>query len=167
VGGNLAMKQPSTSAAEFWHSGTVGSRYHLNPALNSPSLRLREPDPNDAFVLNFVSLQVFKNTLDLTVADVPSEGSQPTDYVKFQEAKRYFQENKVQILEKYKGNFVAILDDTVVDHDRNFSALARRVYGKFGYQAIYMPFVESEPVVLRIPSPRVREQRVDAVRKEV
>lgn len=164
------MNQPSTSAAEFWRSGTVGSRYYLNPALNSPSLRLRDPDPDDTFVLNFVSLQVFKNTLpwnDLSVADVPSEGSQPADYLKFQEAKRYFQENRAQVLEKYKSNFIAILDNTVVDHDSNFSELARRVYEKFGYQTIYMPFVESEAAVLRIPSPRVRKQRADAVRKEV
>ena len=81
------MNHPSTSAAEFWRSGTVGSRYYLNPALNSPSLRLRDPDPNDTFVLNFVSLQVFKNTLDLSVADVQGEEPQPADYLKFQEAK--------------------------------------------------------------------------------
>jgi len=164
------MNQPYTSEHQFAATVTIGSRYYLNPAQSSPSLQLRAADPNDAFVVNFVSPQVFKNTLpweDLSVADVPGEGSQPADYLKFQEAKKYFQENKAQILEKYKGNFIAILDSTIVDHDRNFSDLARRVYEKFGYQTIYMPLVESEPVVLRIPSPRVSKQRVDAVRKEV
>lgn len=79
----------------------------------------------------------------------------------------YFQENKTEILEKYKGNFIAILDNAVVDHDKEFSELAKRVYEKFGYQTTYMPFVESEPRVLRIPSPRVGKPRVNALRKEV
>ncbi|TAK08965.1 hypothetical protein EPO44_01880 [bacterium] len=164
------MNQPYTSERQFSSSVTIGSRHYLNPALNSPSFRLSDPDPNDKFVVNFVSLQVFKNILplkDLSVADVPGEGAQPADYVKLQEAKRYFQENKAQILEKYRGNFIAILDNSVVDHDKEFSELAKRVYDKFGYQMIYMPFVESEPSVLRIPSPRVGKQRVDALRKEV
>ncbi|MBI4487907.1 MAG: hypothetical protein HY694_02380 [Deltaproteobacteria bacterium] len=164
------MNQPYTSERQFSASVTIGSRYYLDPARSSPSLRLRDPDPNDTFVVNFVSPQVFKNTLsweDLSVADAPGEESQPTDYVKFQDAKRYFQEHKAQILEKYKGNFVAILDNTVVDHDSKFSELARRVYEKFGYQTIYMPFVESKPSVLRIPSPRMGKHRVDALRKEV
>lgn len=164
------MNQPYTSEREFSASVTIGSRYYLDPALSSPSLHLREADPNDTFVVNFVSPQVFKNTLsreDLSAAEIPGGGFQPTDYVKFQEAKRYFQENKPQILEKYRGNFIAIFDNTVVDHDRNFSELANRVYGKFGYQTIYMPFVESEPAVLRIPSPRVGKHRVNALRKEV
>lgn len=164
------MNQPYTSEREFSASVTIGSRYHLDPALSSPSLQLSEAGPNDTFVVNFVSPQVFKSTLsweDLSVAEVPGEGSQPTDYVKFQEAKRYFQENRAQILEKYRGNFIAIFDNTVVDHDRNFSELAKRVYEKFGYQTIYIPFVESEPAVLRIPSPRVGERRVNVLRKEV
>lgn len=164
------MNQPYTSDLQFSASVTIGHRYYLNPALNSPSLQLRDPDPNDAFVVNFIPLQVFTNTLsweDVSVVDIPTEGSEATDYAKFQEARRYFRENRTQILEKYRGNFIAILDNEIVDHDRNFSELAKRVYEKFGYQAIYMPFVQSEPAVLRIPSPRVRKQRVDAVRKEI
>ena len=157
------MNQPYTSEREFFGSITIGSRYYLNPALNSPSLQLRHPAPNDTFVVNFVSLQVFENTLhweDLSVGDVPSESVQPADYPKFEEAKRYFQENKTQILEKYKGDFIAILDNAVVDHDKDFSELAKRVYEKFGYQTTYMPFVESEQRVLRIPSPRVGQPQI-------
>lgn len=164
------MNQPYTSEREFSASVTIGSRYYLNPALNSPSLQIRDPAPDDTFVVNFVSLQVFKNTLqweDVSVGDVPSESVQPADYAKFQEARRYFQENKAQILEKYKGDFIAIIENAVVDHDKEFPALAKRVYEKFGYQTTYMPFVESEPRVLRIPSPRVGKPRVNAIRKEV
>lgn len=164
------MNQPYTSERQFLASVTVGSRYYLNPTTNNPSLQLSDPDPMGIFVVNFVSPEVFQNTLlwgYLSIADLPSEAAQPTDYVKFQEAKRYFQQNKAEILDKYRGMFIAILDNTVVDHDRNFSELAKRVYEKFGYQIFYMPFVESEPAILRIPSPRVGKNRVNALRKEV
>lgn len=164
------MNQPYTSDREFSASVTIGSRHYLDPARVSPSLRVRESDPSDTFIVNFVSLQVFKNTLpweEVSVVEIPSEGPQPGDYAKFQEARKYFQENKTQILEKYRGNFIAILDNSVVDHDREFSELAKRVYEKFGYQTIYMPFVEAQPSVLSIPSPRVGKHRVDALRKEV
>ncbi len=164
------MNQQFTAEVELLASVTIGSKYYLKPTDNSPSLDLSNPVSGGGFVVNFVSPQVFQNTLSregFSVADVPGEGSEPADYVKFQEAKRYFQENRAQILEKYRGNFIAILDSTVVDHDRNFSELANRVYEKFGYQTIYMPFVEIKPAVLRIPSPRVGKYHVDVLRKEV
>ena len=164
------MNQPYTSERQFSASVTIGSRYYLNPTLNNPSLQLSDPNPNDSFVVNFVSPQVFQNTLPLgnfSIGDVPSEGAQPTDYVKFQEAKRYFQENKAEILKKYRGVFIAILENSVVDHDNDFSELAKRVYEKFGYQTIYMPFVESGPSVVRIPSPSIGKNPGDALRKEV
>lgn len=163
------MNQPYTSDRQFSASVTIGSRYHLNPAASNPSLQLSDPDPMGTFVVNFVSPEVQNALLwhDLSIADLPSEATQPTDYVKFQEAKRYFRENKAEILEKYRSMFIAILENSVVDHDRDFSELAKRVYEKFGYQAIYMPFVESDPTVLRISSPRVGKHRADALRKEV
>ena len=160
------MNQQFTSEVELFPSVTRGTRHHLKPTDNSPSLDLRNPVPG----VNFVSPQIFNNTLSwekVSVAEVPGEGSEPTDYLKLQEAKRYFQENKAQILERYRGDFIAILNNAVLDHDRSFSELAKRVYEKFGYQTIYMPLVESEPAVLRIPSPRIGKRRVDGLRKEV
>ena len=164
------MNDPYTSEIQFSGSVPFGSRYYLKPALNSPSAQVVESDPKTGFVIGFVLLQVQRNTLpgrDFSIGDIPPEGSQPMDDTKFQEARKYFQENRPEILGKYRGLFVAVLDNSVVDHDKDFSALAKRVYEKFGYQAIYMPFVQSEPAVLRIPSPRVGKHRVDALRKEV
>jgi len=163
------MYQQFTFDAKLSANVTLVFVHYLKPALKSPSLQLRDLDPINTSSLNFVSLQVIENTLPSESLPIgaPGEGARPEDYVKFQEARRYFQENKAQILEKYNGDFIAILDNLVVDRDRSFSELAIRVYEKFGYQAIYMPFVESEPSVLRIPSPRVGKHRADALRKEV
>ena len=164
------MNQQYTAERQFSASVTIVFVNYLKSALNSPSLQLRDPDPNDTSSLNLVSRQVIQNTLpwgDLSVADAPGEGAQPGDDVRFQEARKYFQENKAQILEKYRSNFIAILDNSIVDHDKEFSELAQRVYEKYGYRTTYMPFVESEPKVLRIPSPRVGKTRANALRKEV
>ena len=161
------MSQQYTAERQFPASVTIVFVNYLKSARHSPSLQLRDAYPNDTSSMN---LEVIQNTLpweDLSVADTPGEAAQPSDYARFQEAKKYFEENKAQILEKYKGNFISILDNAVVDHDTEFSKLAKRVYEKFGYQSIYMPFVESEPRVLRIPSPRVGKPPVNALRKEI
>jgi len=159
-----------TSEIQFLGSVSITPRCYPKWPLRSPSAEPVESDPRSGFVVNYVSLQVLQNTLsgrDYSIGDMPLESSQPMDDMKFREARKYFQENKAEILGKYRGMFVAILGDSVADHDKEFSALAKRVYEKFGYQAIYMPFVQSEHGVLRIPSPRVGEHRVDALRKEV
>lgn len=71
-------------------------------------------------------------------------------------AKRYCEENKEALLKKYKGKYIAILNNKLIGSDKDFSKLAQRVYKKYGYQTIYMPFVNTEERVVKIPSPRVR-----------
>lgn len=68
----------------------------------------------------------------------------------------WYQRNRSKLLQRYQGEYVAIVDAAVVDHDRDFSALAERVFGRFGYRSIYMPRVQREDVVVRIRSPRLR-----------
>lgn len=46
---------------------------------------------------------------------------------------KYFKENKPQLLKEYNREYIAIIDNSVVDHDKNFSSLAERVYKKYGY----------------------------------
>ena len=164
------MNHPYTAESHALDKVIVPRRYQLSPTHEDFSLQVSEPDPNSGFVLNFGSPQVFQSPLpleDCSLGDVPAEGSQLTDYMKIEEAKRYFRENRAEILGKYRGMFVAVVENSIVDCDKDFSELAKRIYEKFGYQTIYMPFVESEPSVLRIPSPRVGKHRVDALRKEV
>jgi hypothetical protein len=64
--------------------------------------------------------------------------------------------NKGKLLEAYKGKYIAILNNKVIGSDKDFSKLAQRVYRKFGYQTIYMPFVEKKEEVIRIPAPRIK-----------
>lgn len=68
----------------------------------------------------------------------------------------WYQRNRSKLLPRYPGEYVAIIDGAVVDHDHDFSALAERVFGRFGYRSIYMPRVQRDEAVVRIRSPRVR-----------
>ncbi len=74
----------------------------------------------------------------------------------FEEGKAYYERNKDLLTRKYNGEYIAVWDNEVIDHDMSFSALAQRVYKKLGYISIYMPFVTSKRRVLRFESPRFR-----------
>ncbi|MGQ9627512.1 MAG: hypothetical protein ACUVV0_11480 [Anaerolineae bacterium] len=66
-----------------------------------------------------------------------------------------FQRLHDQLLETYKGQFVAIIGDQVVDSDFDNCELARRVYARFGYIPVYIQKVEEAPTIYEIPSPEV------------
>ena len=70
--------------------------------------------------------------------------------------KRYFEQNKETLLKKYQNKYIAIFNNRVVGSDKDFSKLAERIYKKFGYQTIYMPFVSEQKRIVKIPSPRIR-----------
>jgi plasmid stability protein len=67
----------------------------------------------------------------------------------------WYQRNRAKLLRRYRGEYVAIVDGAVVDHDRDFSALAARVFSRFGNRSIYMPRVQRDEPVVRIRSPRL------------
>ena len=70
--------------------------------------------------------------------------------------KKYFEANKKDLQKKYQNKYIAILNNKVVGSDKDFSKLAGRIYKKFGYQTIYMPFVSGQKRIVKIPSPRIR-----------
>jgi hypothetical protein len=69
--------------------------------------------------------------------------------------KAYFDKHKDEIIAKYDGENIAIIDDEIVDHDKEFSNLAKRVYEKYGYRTIYMPLIGKEKFIIHSPSVRV------------
>lgn len=55
----------------------------------------------------------------------------------------------------YAGRYIAVLGASILDSDTDFSALASRVYERFGYRRIFMPFISEHKRVYRIPSSRI------------
>jgi cyclopropane fatty-acyl-phospholipid synthase-like methyltransferase len=70
--------------------------------------------------------------------------------------KKYFEANRKELLNKYQNKYIAIFNNKVMGSDKNFSKLAERIYKKFGYQTIYMPFVSVQKRIFKIPSPRIK-----------
>jgi hypothetical protein len=67
---------------------------------------------------------------------------------------RWYRKHRPCLLRRYRDEYVAIIDGAVVDHGRDFGALATRVFTRFGNQNIYMPRVQSNEPTARIRSPR-------------
>jgi len=66
----------------------------------------------------------------------------------------WYRENQATLLRRYRGEYVAIVDAAVVDHDRDFSELATRVFARYGNQSVYMPRVQDAEPTMRVRSPR-------------
>ena len=73
----------------------------------------------------------------------------------FPQEREFVEQNWQKLNVKYGGQYVAVLGTLVLDSDVDFSSLASRVYRRFGYRRIFMPFVSRDKKVYRIPSPRV------------
>ncbi len=83
--------------------------------------------------------------------DIPES---PEGFRLFIEEREYIGENWDRIRDAYQGRYIAVMGNSVVDSDLDFSALAGRVYERFGYKRIYMPWI-GESRVYHIPSPRL------------
>jgi uncharacterized protein DUF5678 len=67
---------------------------------------------------------------------------------------RWYEKNRESITREYGGEYIAVIDRKVVDHDESFEALAERVFASEGPRNIFMPLVESTKRPLRVASPR-------------
>lgn len=68
---------------------------------------------------------------------------------------RWFERQRARMLREYAGQYVAILEEDVLDHDADFEALAERVFASRGARDVFMPFVSASQAPARIRSPRV------------
>lgn len=66
----------------------------------------------------------------------------------------WYRNHRPNLLRRYPGEYVAIVDEAVVDHGRDFGTLAARVFARFGNRNVYMPRVQTGEPAARIRSPR-------------
>ena len=71
----------------------------------------------------------------------------------FEISKEYYKENKNELLKKYEGKHIAIIGKEVVDFDKDFADLIKRVYKKYGYENIFMIKVDKKEKIAIMPSP--------------
>jgi hypothetical protein len=67
---------------------------------------------------------------------------------------QWYLKNRTRLVRQYDGEYVAILDARVTDHDRDFEALAARVFKRAGVRSVFMPRVQAGERPVRVRSPR-------------
>jgi hypothetical protein len=72
---------------------------------------------------------------------------------------RWYERNRERLAREYPGEYIAIIDRKVVDHDASFEALAERVFAREGPRNIFMPLVGAPKRPARVPSPRQSRRR--------
>lgn len=81
-----------------------------------------------------------------------ASGQTPEDGMR--ENKLWYERNHGRLLGRYRGEYVAVVDRAVVDHDRDFSALAARVFARHGDRPVFAPRVQEKERRVRLRSPR-------------
>jgi len=66
-----------------------------------------------------------------------------------------FQRQRVQLLGRYEGEYVALHRGRVIGHDPDDEELAARLFAKVGDRPFYIAKVERQPTVHEFPSPEV------------
>lgn len=66
----------------------------------------------------------------------------------------WYRVHRAKLLQRYSGEYLAIIDAAMVDHGPDFGELAERVFARFGSRSVYMPRVQAAEPVARIRSPR-------------
>lgn len=67
----------------------------------------------------------------------------------------WYEVHKRQLCQRYPGEYLAIVDRRVLDHDPDFSALAARVFAKVGVRPLYMPQCVAGDQIVSLRSPRL------------
>src|ERR1051325_117214 len=63
----------------------------------------------------------------------------------------FYEEHRSDLDRKHPGEYLAIIDRVVVDHDASFEALATRVFRKHGARPVCMPRAGRSSVRVRSP----------------
>ena len=72
---------------------------------------------------------------------------------------RWYERNRERIAREYAGQYIAVVDGKVLDHDPSFEALAERVFAREGARNIFMPLVGAPKKPVHAPSPRQSRRR--------
>jgi hypothetical protein len=81
-------------------------------------------------------------------------GPRPARDTELHESRLWYERHRAGLLARYRGQYLAVIDGRVVDHDSDFSALAERVFARHGARRVFMPRVQEKDAPARMRSPR-------------
>ena len=85
----------------------------------------------------------------------PTRTARPDDLKPLDADMAWYRTHRHRLYRQYPGEYLAILDRRVVDHDPDFSALAARVFAKVGTRPVFMPQSVEADRTVRLRSPRL------------
>lgn len=91
-------------------------------------------------------------------ASEPREMHEMHEIKEMTRARSWFDDHRERLSHEIGGQYAAIVDDAVLDHDADFDALAQRVFARLGARDVFMPLVpasRAELQPLRVRSPRL------------
>jgi hypothetical protein len=68
---------------------------------------------------------------------------------------RWYERHRERLVREFGGEYIAVVDSAVVDHDTDFEALAERIFANYGARNLFMPLVSKSKSSVRVRSPRV------------
>jgi len=71
-----------------------------------------------------------------------------------------YEQNKSKYLHRYEGKYIALINGEVVGSAIKFSNLAKKIYSKYGYRAIFMIRVEEKERQYKMASPKFKAKIV-------
>jgi len=60
----------------------------------------------------------------------------------------WFKKNYSRLVSRFDGEYVAVFERRIADHDKNLGRLVRRVREKFPFERVLVEFVSKEKAVL-------------------
>lgn len=72
------------------------------------------------------------------------------------EEKKLYEQNKGIYLTDYEGKYIALRNGKVIEQGSTFSDLAKKVYAKEGYKAIFMTLVERKDRTYKMATPKFK-----------
>ncbi len=68
----------------------------------------------------------------------------------------WYRAHRDRLAATHAGEYLAILDRQVIDHEQEFAPLADRVRERFGGRPVLMPKCVAGGRIVNVPTPRVR-----------
>lgn len=96
------------------------------------------------------------DALTQALGSQPQLQQPPTD--ELQADADWYEAHKAEFLSRYPGEYLAIADRQVIDHDADFSRLAERVFPVRDSRPVFMPKCVDGERVVSLRSPRLRQR---------
>ncbi len=85
-------------------------------------------------------------------------GTEPSGKLKSLEADMaWYNAHRRHLARRYRGEYLAIVDGRVVDHDLDFGVLAGRVFERVGVRPVFMPQCVPTDQAVHLRSPRLTQ----------